>query len=188
MRKISLLILLFISVAFASTAAFASGGGSSPTDGICGPLKADGVTKGLFGLCVAYCEAGAASEKVLDNYYRKKSESDPEMPCLDVEEPTLNCACWNTFTEDELGVDVAVDPNFASCTLGTVEDTLFYLDGNTFDSEIISAFEGGCEYFNSVTGDSGSQTGLTLEQENECRLEVLNIAARDFQGFDCLAD
>lgn len=54
-------------------------------------------TPGLYGLCVAYCEAhdadlislyGDANElpvrdrKILDNYNRKKKASDPDMPCV----------------------------------------------------------------------------------------------------------
>ncbi len=79
---------------------------------VCDPLKADGVTKGLYGLCVAFCEAQdiasedlpltdadlgamedeAPSGRILANYNRKKQEGDPEMPCIVVEEP---CPCWS---------------------------------------------------------------------------------------------
>ena len=78
---------------------------------ICDPLKADGVTKGLYGLCVAFCEAqdhvalsdpiteeelkalfdAAPSGRILSNYNKKKLEGDPEMPCIKIEEP---CPCW----------------------------------------------------------------------------------------------
>ena len=83
---------------------------------VCDPLRGDGVTKGLYGLCVAFCEAQdvtdittqltledldalsieAPSGRILANYNRKKSESDPGMPCILEQEP---CPC---FTKQEL--------------------------------------------------------------------------------------
>jgi hypothetical protein len=79
---------------------------------VCDPLKADGVTKGLYGLCVAFCEAqdivglsdpiteeelkalldATPSGRILSNYNKKKQENDPNMPCVKVEEP---CPCWS---------------------------------------------------------------------------------------------
>ena len=87
--------------------------GATPVEEtICDPLKADGVTKGLYGLCVAFCEAqdhaalsdpvteeeldaladAAPSGRILQNYNKKKQEGDPDMPCIKVEEP---CPCWS---------------------------------------------------------------------------------------------
>ena len=85
--------------------AFAKGpGGQTPaTEDVCDPLKADDVTKGLYGLCVAFCEApGHAGElasiksqggraavesssplgRILAKYDKIKQASDREMPCL----------------------------------------------------------------------------------------------------------
>jgi len=88
--------------------------GSTPAEEtVCDPLKADGVTKGLYGLCVAFCEAqdfadattdeellglleGAPSGKILAAYNKKKSTTDPGMPCI-VE--TSSCPC---FTDAEV--------------------------------------------------------------------------------------
>lgn len=87
---------------------------------VCDPLKAGDVTKGLYGLCVAFCEAGdyadeldaitpeelatleisAPSGRILANYNKKKDKAnnpaDPDMPCILVEE---SCPCW---TPEEL--------------------------------------------------------------------------------------
>ena len=80
--------------------------------GVCDGLKAPGTTKGLYGLCIAFCvaqaitsvdteiteealsalEDSAPSGKILRNYNKRKSESDPAMPCIKVEEP---CPCWS---------------------------------------------------------------------------------------------
>jgi len=87
---------------------------------VCDALQEDGITKGLYGLCVAFCEAGdyadeldtitpeelaaletsSPSGRILANYNKKKDRADnpndPDMPCILVEEP---CPCW---TADEL--------------------------------------------------------------------------------------
>jgi hypothetical protein len=176
MRKISVFLVLVSLIAFFSSSVSAA----PATEGICGGLKASGVTKGLFGLCVAYCEAGANSERVLENYNRKKKDSDPAMPCLEVAEPTLGCACWNTLTADEIGV--GQDP--LGCSLDPSADLVFY--GSATDSELLAASEGVCTHFNSATGAYMDLQGLDSEQSDQCRMEILDLAARDFSGFDCL--
>jgi hypothetical protein len=93
--------------------------GQTPAqEGVCDPLKADGVTKGLHGLCVAFCEAqdfasvempltdeeitafedSRPSANLLKNYNKKKKETDPSMPCI-VEKADVAvaaCPCWST--------------------------------------------------------------------------------------------
>lgn len=86
-------------------------------EGICDELV--GGTPGLYGLCVAFCEAqdiasidepitedhlaalevSAPSGKILANYDRKKQPGDPDMPCIKVEEP---CPCWSSEELAEL--------------------------------------------------------------------------------------
>jgi hypothetical protein len=74
---------------------------------ICDPLI--DATPGLYGLCVAFCEAQDCAEAIfvsgqceppnpvlLDNYDKKKKPEDPEMPCLPMATP---CPC---FTADDL--------------------------------------------------------------------------------------
>lgn len=105
------LLILIAPGAFAQTA-----DGQSPADeSVCDPLTADGVSTGLYGLCVAFCEAqdfadaevlltkadleelrnGLPSGRILDQYNDLKQDSDPSMPCI-VE---TDCPCW---TQDEL--------------------------------------------------------------------------------------
>lgn len=86
-------------------------------EGICDELE--GATPGLFGLCVAFCEAqdhaslsnpitedeldalmnSAPSGRILANYNKKKQDGDPDMPCIKVEEP---CPCWDSLELDDL--------------------------------------------------------------------------------------
>jgi len=107
---------LIASVAFAQT----PDEQTPANEGVCDELQADGITKGLYGLCVAFCEAqdhvsilapitqeeydtlanSAPSGRILRNYNKKKevanNPANPDMPCIRVEEP---CPCW---TEAEL--------------------------------------------------------------------------------------
>jgi len=118
-----------------------------PNEGICDALSADGVSKGLYGLCVAFCEAQdwadvsvpitesdldalsvkAPSGRILASYMKKKTETDPDMPCILVEEP---CPCW---TADELasidGVGLAGEPLELLC-----EVDLVVVDGAAVDT------------------------------------------------------
>jgi hypothetical protein len=80
---------------------------------ICDDLK--GATRGLYGLCVAFCEAHDSEcvpdfslenpfrdckkrdRKILEKYRQKMREGDPEMPCLPSagEDPEFACPCWS---------------------------------------------------------------------------------------------
>jgi len=83
----------------------------------CDPLKGDDVTKGLYGLCVAFCEAkdyaGESSpslDALLANYYKRKKNTDPDMPCVsavvaDTTPPVpvvQACPCWSAAEADAI--------------------------------------------------------------------------------------
>ena len=94
---------------------------------ICDGLK--DVTKGLYGLCIAYCEATDSPEdlsseaeiaalhkhsaKILENYYKKRQIGDPQMPCATyyVETP---CPAWTRDQINSVGTHVtsASEGNF----------------------------------------------------------------------------
>lgn len=89
--------------------------GETPAnEGVCDVLKADGITNGLYGLCVAYCEAQdldsidkePPSTKILANYNKRKQAGDPDMPCVKVP-----CPCW---TEEDLA-SISGDGIAAAC-------------------------------------------------------------------------
>lgn len=87
---------------------------------ICDVLKTDGTTKGLYGLCVAFCEArdvidgpvteeeldaifeNLPSPKILEKYNARKKAEDPSMPCVIVAQtcPLWNSAQMNSFDGD----------------------------------------------------------------------------------------
>ncbi len=101
-RKI---LLACISLGFVVTTGLAgSAVAMTPDDGtpanedVCLDLK--NYTPGLYGLCVAYCEAQdldlvgdkeTPNTKILANYRKKMRAGDPDMPCLQAP-----CPCWTT--------------------------------------------------------------------------------------------
>lgn len=71
--------------------------GTTPAnEGVCDGLKTN-ATPGLYGLCVAYCEAQdldvtgkePPNTKILENYNKRKQAGDPDMPCV-----KIPCPCW----------------------------------------------------------------------------------------------
>jgi len=88
--------------AMIGTASASTPDGETPAnEGVCDVLQ--GGTPGLYGLCVAYCEAQdldlvgnkePPNNKILANYRKKMQPGDPDMPCVKVP-----CPCW---TEAEL--------------------------------------------------------------------------------------
>ena len=101
---------LLLQVSPVSAARVLSGGIAPSNAGICDAMSDSnpGLTKGLQGLCVAYCEArdyradigdvGAlgrndvAKGKILANYNRKKKAGDPDMPCV---ASNASCPAWS---------------------------------------------------------------------------------------------
>jgi hypothetical protein len=107
---------------------------------VCDPLNADDVTNGLYGLCLAFCEAQDIADEevpitdeelailqdtppsgsILDTYNTIKNASDPDMPCIVVDS---SCPCW---TEDELAAIDGMIPDangLLDCEQQTNPDT-----------------------------------------------------------------
>ncbi|BAV33876.1 hypothetical protein SCL_1571 [Sulfuricaulis limicola] len=92
--------------------------GTTPAnEGVCDVLKTN-ATPGLYGLCVAYCEAQdldtfekePVNSKILANYNKKKQASDPDMPCV-----KIPCPCWS---DAELA-SITADNMAAACMRAT---------------------------------------------------------------------
>ncbi len=177
MRKIILFVLLFLTIAAFSSpvTAGSSNAKGSTEEGVCDVLKEDGVTKGLYGLCVAYCEAEASSERVLENYNRKATENDPAMPCL---ETAVSCPCWSM---QELEGAIAFTPQF--CVQNdSSQDVSLYGNNEVFfvvdfgDPEALSCF-----YGHAVDGVVEVQ-GMSPEQAEDCRTSLRAQQAVDFES------
>jgi len=105
-------MILFTGILYAQT----PDGITPANEDVCDPLK--GGTPGLYGLCVAYCEAqdfdrvgllnnGNSKIRLLQNYNKKKTEADPTMPCLI---PT-GCPCFGLEDAEYF----AAHPSFYAC-------------------------------------------------------------------------
>lgn len=142
-------------VCFASLVALAALGGSAvaatpdgetpANEGVCDSLQ--GGTGGLYGLCVAYCEAQDLDSyekepprsKILENYNRKKQAGDPDMPCMQTP-----CPCW-----DDAELASISDDGLAHCTAGTdklnIMNTTFGHARNEAEA-VTEAERGRCRY------------------------------------------
>lgn len=91
--------------------------GETPAnEGVCDVVQ--GGTPGLYGLCVAYCEAQdldligdkeTPNNKILANYRKKMRAGDPDMPCIQVP-----CPCWTGEQLANVGASAA-----PTCTVST---------------------------------------------------------------------
>ena len=124
--------------------------GETPAnEGVCNMLQ--GGTPGLYGLCVAYCEAQdldsfdkePPNTKILANYRKKMQAGDPDMPCVKVP-----CPCW---TNEEMAsirgdgtaaacpnatnklqiIDIAPRSHFAEANANAGQERCRYIDLNT---------------------------------------------------------
>lgn len=153
-----------------------AGHAQPPQDGVCSELK--GGTPGLFGLCVAFCEAqdlGEAAEidtnesamNLLANYERKRRDGDPAMPCL---APEASCPCW-----DAAALEAAL-PSPDTCR---VTDTSLYArqesPGVSF-AEVHSsatAFLQRCEIRDGISGSNFEMGGLGLSDADLAGCQTL---------------
>jgi len=114
-KRIKQLLTVFLVLAIIPIAGYAekSYGQTPAQEGICDPLNDEGVTKGLYDLCLAFCgEQGFASnelpfmekereaiqngrpeKQILQKYNKIKKAEDPEMPCAVPAEG--ECPCFS---------------------------------------------------------------------------------------------
>ena len=90
--------VVLMTAAFGVGLSFASDGETPGEESVCEVLQDPAYTKGLYGLCVAFCEAhdgsAPASQKILDKYEERRQEGDPYMPCLS----EGGCQCFDGET------------------------------------------------------------------------------------------
>jgi hypothetical protein len=148
----SILGLLFLSLSMVGLTATAA---TPAVETVCDPLNEDGVTPGLYGLCLAFCEAqdlasedypisdeelailmgNAPSGSILNTYNTIKKEADPDMPCIVVDS---TCPCW---TEGELAAIDGMIPDangFLDCEQQTNPDTGIVDAASTAEVEILN--------------------------------------------------
>lgn len=176
-------------------------------EGVCDELRDPTVTRGLYGLCVAYCEAQdceidigsddpfgnckPGSPRLLENYNRRKQAGDPDMPC--VRSP---CPCWS---RDELfGLRFPAAGDFTSCVLDRNGATFLNLDqwavvspsGDTTVLTTIQATNAGlpvCQLTDTCNDGGCLNVNRDLlispDQFQVCERELRQAA--DARGLDC---
>ena len=168
-----------------------------------------GATPGLYGLCVAFCEAHDADpsdldvpdQMILEIYNKKMVLDDPPMPCLEPDEPQVSCPCWSA---DEL-LNVwppsdNIDLNFVHACANTITDTGTYAAlvnyedvdiGNwiLLEASTSGPFEGHClaDNMGFPEGPSKPMTGITEDVFHACKslLAARANAATDGTVWDC---
>lgn len=160
-------------IGFAAPAAASTPDGETPAnEGVCDALM--GATPGLYGLCVAYCEAQdldtvnrgkMPNEKILANYRKKMKSGDPDMPC--VQAP---CPCW---TAEELA-SMSADGLATACT--QTSSSIEIIDNSPlFHRAAADVNRNTCTYINlnvsparvtaqPVTGDEAQACFAAIEQ------------------------
>lgn len=159
MHHFGLFTAMVLTIAFTGPPAMAqtTDGTTPANEGVCDGLKADSITKGLYGLCVAFCEAqditsidepiteeelaalesAAPSGRILANYNKKKTETDPPMPCIRVANP---CPCWTEAELTEID-SVMWDGSSSQSTLPYEPNGTRCADVNNGSNENILAYE-----------------------------------------------
>ena len=153
-KRIPQLLTVFLILSIMPIAGYAeeSYGQTPAQEGLCGLLKDEGVTKGLYSLCLAFCgeqdfannelpfmekeieaiQNGRPEKLILAKYNRIKKAEDPEMPCAVPAEG--ECPC---FSEDEFRAmsdgfrDVEPYDEITTCweASGDIEGELFMAFG-----------------------------------------------------------
>ena len=182
-RKLSMLIAILGTVLFAGWAAMsvpvmASGtpDGSTPAnEGVCDVLK--GGTAGLYGLCVAYCEAQdldivgdkeTPNNKILDNYRKKMQAGDPDMPCVKVP-----CPCW---TDAELA-NITNSGGALSC--GQTATTALIRDSSPIQFAIADIGTPTCRFTDTTTTPRISRrfTGIDPAAAQSCYTQITDACS-----------
>ena len=126
MRDLMILVAATFALVGGTPATAQTPDGETPAvETVCDDLI--GYTPGLYGLCVAYCEAHDAdllspsgdtaeldrpNRQILQNYNNRKTEIDPPMPCV---QPG-GCPCWtadqiSTLLPPSMNIDAKFPPN-----------------------------------------------------------------------------
>ena len=143
--------------------------GETPAnEGVCDAVQ--GASPGLYGLCVAYCEAQdldtfnkqPPSTKILDNYNKKKQAGDPDMPCVS----PVGCPCWN---DAELASIQGV-----ACSGGSDTSKILIIGGATETHEALGdANRNRCSYVdNNLEPDLTRTQSIDANEAASCFAEV----------------
>lgn len=170
MRKLFALGLLALSSGFLANTAFAG----SVED--CEILK-DGYTKALYGLCIAWHNAGSdnARDRILENYEDKAGPNDPPMPGTEDEVP---CPCWDETHLAEASLNGVPNACLLTGTESGIEFTIY--------GENVYQFQVDDEICFRVSPSGGEFLPVSSpEAEATCRAGIQALVDEDFDGIVC---
>lgn len=149
--------------------------GETPaTESVCDALIS--MTPGLYGLCVAYCEAQdldafnkePPATQILTNYRKKMRTGDPDMPC--VQNP---CPCW---TEEEIqSIDGSLGS--ASCSISLTWAHIDQSNATNFQYAAVGQDEASltCEYFDDTVDPAVERfMSVTPNEAAVCRAQIVD--------------
>lgn len=170
------LLGLVLMIGFAGHTIASTPDGETPAnEGVCDTLK--GYTPGLYGLCVAYCEAQdldlvgdkeTPNNKILANYRKKMKAGDPDMPCIQVP-----CPCWNA--EQLANVGVTAVP---SCNINTSVATVSVVQPGTNQRAVADTQSNVCRFTDTLaTPRISLRFDITAEEAQSCYNQIVDKCA-----------
>lgn len=145
--------------------------GETPAnEGVCDVLH--GGTPGLYGLCVAYCEAQdldvvgdkpIPNSRILANYRKKMQAGDPDMPCLQAP-----CPCWDAADLADITATGS-----AICNIGS--NTALIMNQTTSGS--IDKSRPSCRYVDRSSGTQRLNADFPADEAQMCYDLVVDACA-----------
>lgn len=163
----SLVWLLAFAAISGSANATTPDGTTPANEGVCDVLQ--GGTGGLYGLCVAYCEAQdldtldkqPPSLKILENYRKKMQAGDIDMPCVKV-----SCPCWSDAELASLTVAACSVTDTAILAIGAAPERHEALAESTIRGDR-------CSYVDlNLEPDTVNTQNVSPEQLAVCRADL----------------
>ncbi len=152
----------------ASTSIASTPDGETPAnEGVCDVLQ--GSTPGLYGLCVAYCEAQdldlvgdkpVPNSRILANYRKKMQAGDPDMPCLQAP-----CPCWDEADAANIAASGTAICSYNSTTAQIRSQSAFAQ---------IDTGRPLCRYVDRVTATQRLNADFPADQAQSCYNIVVN--------------
>ena len=146
----------------------------------CEELKEDGITKALYGQCIAYWSAdnGRSQERILANYRKKmragdpgdrNDSGDPDMPGL----VDASCPCW---TIDQMANAISYSPAYECNTSSDPEIAIYGSKSRAVVTFLVDSI--GCIY----VGPDIMVMSRSLEvgDEQACRDGIQALVDEDF--------
>ena len=187
-RSNALILSLLALVALAPVTLWAQtrDGATPAEEEVCDALS--DATPGLYGLCVAYCEAQdcdsvdlaisgqcrAPNQRLLDHYEKKRQSEDPPMPCLTpAPDP---CPCFSREDLSTVQVNTCFTINFRD------ESVLVITDDDDINGAIVEVGPDGWGLCGVFHGDGGTLE-ISPEEVTACELVIRSRA--DELGLEC---